>query len=138
MNSPHPNSPQLNSPEPELLPTDNLFMDHLPTGPAYGVVLVTASTLDEAIHLARTLVTERLVACANYFPITSVYTWQGQLEQSQEYQLMLKTDLGLFEALQTRIAQLHTYEVPEIIALQIDQGSSAYLTWIGQSVVGGN
>ena len=96
----------------------------------YGVVLVTASSRAEAEAIAKVLLEEKRVACANLFPVQSVYAWQGQLCQEEEWQLFLKTDLSKFSTLEQRIRQLHSYEVPEILAIPFVQGSLPYLQWL--------
>ncbi|GAB4462658.1 MAG: divalent-cation tolerance protein CutA [Elainellaceae cyanobacterium] len=100
----------------------------------YGLVLTTAASRTEAEAIARALVFTRLAACVSLFPLHSVYTWQGRLEQQDEWQLVIKTDLTLFPALETKIRELHSYDIPEIIALPISIGSADYLHWIRQSV----
>jgi periplasmic divalent cation tolerance protein len=96
------------------------------------VVYVTAGSLDEADRLARGLVEERLAACVNRIgPIQSVYRWEGKLEQSEEHLLIIKTEKDLFSALEKRVRELHTYSVPEIVALPIIDGSQDYLRWLG-------
>jgi periplasmic divalent cation tolerance protein len=96
------------------------------------VVYVTAGSLDEADRLARGLVEERLAACVNRIgPIQSVYRWEGKLEQSEEHLLIIKTERDLFSALEKRVRELHTYSVPEIVALPIIDGSQDYLRWLG-------
>lgn len=100
----------------------------------YGLVLTTAASRTEAESIARALVTDRLAACVSLLPVHSVYTWQGALEQQDEWQLVIKTDLTLFPALETKIRELHSYDVPEILALPIASGSADYLNWLGQSV----
>ena len=96
----------------------------------YGVVYVTTGTEDEARAIAHTLVQEKLAACVNFYPIQSVYTWQGTQHQDAEWQLVIKTQLVLFDALAARVQALHSYEVPEIIALPVQAGAPAYLAWI--------
>ena len=101
---------------------------------SYGVVLVSAGSLPEAEAIATSLVTSKLAACVNLVPIQSIYTWQGELHQEQEWQLLIKTDLSQFPTLEAKIRELHSYEVPEIIALPIVAGSKSYLDWICASV----
>ena len=96
----------------------------------YGVVLVTAATELEARAIAQTLVQENLAACVNFYPVQSIYTWQGKTLQDPEWQLVIKTDLQRFTELEAKIQSIHSYDVPEIIALPIQAGSSAYLDWI--------
>lgn len=95
-----------------------------------GVVLVTAGSEAEADRLARHLVETRLAACVNVYPVRSTYRWQGEVQTEPEWQLVIKTDLSQFDRLSEAIAQHHSYEVPEIIALPIVAGLPAYLTWL--------
>jgi periplasmic divalent cation tolerance protein len=100
----------------------------------YGVVLVTASSQKEAETIAGSLIESQLAACVNLLPIHSIYTWQGQIHSASEWQLIIKTDLSLFSQLEKKIKELHSYEVPEIIALPILAGSQPYLKWISDQV----
>ena len=100
----------------------------------YGVVLVTTGSKEEAGAIARTLVEANLAACVSLLPIQSVYTWQGEVHQDEEWQLIIKTDLSQFSSLEAKIREIHSYELPEIIALPILQGSQPYLDWIGSLV----
>ena len=99
----------------------------------YGIVLVTVDTQHTAQEIAAALVSDRLAACVNLYPIHSVYTWEGKMEQAAEWQLVIKTDLALFESITAALDMLHPYDVPEIIALPIQQGSEPYLAWLAQS-----
>jgi periplasmic divalent cation tolerance protein len=101
------------------------------------VVLVTAANQSEAAAIGRTLVEERLAACANLVgPIRSIYRWRDAVEDAAEYLLLIKTRAGLFEAVQQRVKQLHSYEVAEIVALDIQKGAAPYLDWVLQSTAG--
>lgn len=104
------------------------------TGGNYGVVLVTASSQKEAETIASSLIETQLAACVNLLPIHSIYTWQGKIHSDSEWQLIIKTDLSLFSQLEKKIRELHSYEVPEIIALPIIGGSQPYLQWISDNV----
>ncbi len=99
----------------------------------YCVVMVTASSQLEAETIAKTLVESKLAACVNIFPIQSIYTWQDKVHNEPEFQLFIKTDRRLFNTLETKIRELHSYEVPEIIALPIIAGSQPYLNWISEN-----
>lgn len=97
------------------------------------VVLVTAPGGEEAARIARALVEERLAACANIISgVRSIYTWQGKVEDDTEVLMVIKTREPLFDALARRVAELHTYEVPEVIAMPIARGAEAYLRWMGE------
>ncbi len=100
----------------------------------YYLVWVSAGSEAEAIAIAQALVQEKLAACVNITPMTSIYTWQSQLCQDREWQLSIKTKRICFEALKQRVAELHSYEVPEIIAIPIEAGSQNYLSWIDANV----
>jgi periplasmic divalent cation tolerance protein len=100
----------------------------------FGVVLVTASSEMEAEAIAKSLVENKLAACVSLSPIRSIYIWQGEIHADSEWQLVVKTDLAKFEALKTKVRELHSYEVPEIIAIPIVAGSEAYLDWLGRSI----
>lgn len=98
------------------------------------VVMVTTSSKDEAIAIANHLVRHRLAACVSLFPVSSIYTWQNQVHHDQEWQLMIKTQQDKFTELETKVRELHTYDVPEIIALPVTAGSMPYLNWISTQV----
>ena len=101
------------------------------SGSKYLAVLVTVGSADEAASLARTLVEERLAACGNLVErIRSIYRWKGKIEDEGEALLVLKTTAANFEALKQRIVELHSYEVPEVIALEITGGHKPYLDWL--------
>ncbi len=109
-------------------------MENDSTAAGYGVVWVTASSQEEGKAIAKTLVEAKLAACVTLMPVHSIYTWQGQVMEEQEWQMVIKTDLSQFPQLETKIRELHSYEVPEIIALPIVAGSQAYLQWISDNV----
>lgn len=100
----------------------------------YGVVLVTTSSSTEAETIAAALIESQLAACVSIFPIQSIYCWQGAIAKESEWQLLIKTDLSCLRELENQIKNLHSYEVPEIIALPIVSGSTAYLDWLGNSL----
>ncbi len=102
------------------------------------VVLVTCRTAKEAERIARALVEARLAACGNILqsPVRSVYRWKNKIESAKEFLLLIKTSRRRFARLQTAIKKLHSYEVPEIIALPVAAGSPAYLAWVTESVSG--
>ena len=99
------------------------------------IVLSTAGSTEEAQKIARYLVEKRLAACVNLVPqIESIYRWQGKVESSSEWLLLIKTTSGKVAAVEDAIRELHSYDLPECIAIVIDGGSSEYLNWIGESV----
>jgi len=105
------------------------------TGP-FRVVLVTCGTLTEGRRIARKVVSQRLAACVNIIlsPAESFYTWKGRIEKAREYLLVIKTTAKRLGSLEKEVKRLHSYEVPEFIALPIASGSRRYLSWLGESV----
>jgi len=98
----------------------------------YRLVLSTCSDLKAANLLATTLVEENLAACVNRIDnIQSTYQWQGKVESTQEYLLIIKIKAANYDIVEKRIVELHPYELPEIIAVPITAGLPAYLNWIG-------
>jgi len=101
------------------------------------VVLVSCGAEEEARRIADTLVRERLAACANLLgPVRSVYRWKGEVEVAAEHLLLIKTRLELFDRVAARVQELHSYELPEVVALPILTGTERYLDWIVQSTGG--
>jgi periplasmic divalent cation tolerance protein len=95
------------------------------------VVLVTCGSEEEAARIANSLVEERLAACVNIIsPVRSIYRWEGKIWDEKEWMLMIKTQKKRFENLEKKVKSLHSYSVPEIIALPIVEGSSSYLKWM--------
>ncbi len=95
------------------------------------VVLSTCDSEEEAKRLARHLVEERLAACVNIVPgARSVYRWKDKIEESSEFLLVIKSRRDLFPALRAELEKVHSYEVPEVIALPISDGSEPYLSWL--------
>lgn len=99
-------------------------------------VLVTCQSLREARRIGRALVERRLAACGNIVqaPVQSIYWWQGKVQSGREYLLILKSSRTKLAALQKEIQRLHSYDVPEIIALPIAAGARSYLSWISESL----
>jgi len=101
---------------------------------AISIVMVTVGNGEEALSIARTLVEEKLVACVNMVPrIRSIYRWKGEICDEEEQLLIMKTRSELYPALQSRIRQIHSYEVPEIITFPVTDGLSEYLNWVVDS-----
>ena len=101
----------------------------------YCSIYVTAASEDEAHMIGRTLVEERLAACANILPVKSVYRWRGNIEESGEAAMFLKTRSELVDRLIVRVKQLHSHEVPCIVSFLIEKGNQEYLGWIGESTL---
>jgi len=102
------------------------------------LVLVTCPLLALARKIARSVVQKRLAACVNVVrtPVESFYTWKGKLESAREHLLLIKTTAARLPHLEKEVKRLHTYDVPEFIALPIAEGSAEYLSWLLESVSG--
>ena len=102
------------------------------------IVLSTTNSEEEARKIARHLVDSRLAACVNIIPqITSIYRWLDNVDEAEEYLLIIKTTATAFDKVREAIAQMHSYDVPECVCLTIEDGSPSYLGWIAQSVAPG-
>ena len=98
------------------------------------VILSTTGSEEQALAIARALVSERLAACVNIIgPIRSVYRWRDAIEDEQEYLLLIKTRATSYVKVERRVRELHTYEVPEVLALSADRGSPPYIKWLLES-----
>ena len=98
------------------------------------LVISTAGSREEASRIAKALIEEKLAACVNIVgPIESVYRWQGKVESAQELLMLIKTIAAKAASVTSRIRELHSYDLPEAIEVNIDGGSSEYLKWIGES-----
>lgn len=98
------------------------------------VVWVTCSSEEEAVKIAKALVEDRLAACVNFIPsVRSIYRWEGKIWDEQEWLLVIKTRKERFKEMETKVKALHSYSVPEIIALPVTEGSSAYFNWINEN-----
>jgi periplasmic divalent cation tolerance protein len=101
------------------------------------LVLSTCETLDAARRIARHLVDRQLAACVNLVPaVESIYRWKGAVETAGEILLLIKTSRTRFDELQAELRQVHPYEVPECVAVPVETGSSAYLTWWSDQLSG--
>lgn len=98
------------------------------------VIYITVSNEEEGVNIAKKLVEEKLAGCINIVrDIRSVYTWQGKIEDEHELLLIVKSDRKLFKRLKDRVKELHSYTVPEIIAIPIIEGSEDYLKWLQEA-----
>jgi periplasmic divalent cation tolerance protein len=98
------------------------------------IVFVMAGGEDEAAKIARSLVEERIAACVNIVgPVRSLYRWRGAIEDEKEYLLIIKSRAQLFPKLERRVKELHSYEVPEVVALAMSRVSKPYLDWLVDS-----
>jgi periplasmic divalent cation tolerance protein len=99
------------------------------------IVLTNTGSQDEARKIASALVERKLAACVNIIPaVESTYWWKGKIETAPEWTLLIKTVRSNFEAVRDAIRELHSYDLPECIAIAIDDGSPEYLSWINESV----
>ena len=99
------------------------------------VVLTTCASQEHASHLARHLIEERLAACVTILPqARSFYRWKEKIENEEEFVLLIKSGREVFPKLREAIAKEHTYEVPEVIALAVVDGSEAYLNWLDREI----
>ena len=100
----------------------------------YSVILTAVSNKEQALLIARELTQLHLCACVNILPsVTSVYFWEGKLCEENELLLLIKARSENFEKIQTKILELHEYELPEVISLPIDKAYEKYLNWIDKS-----
>jgi periplasmic divalent cation tolerance protein len=101
------------------------------------IALSTAGSLEEGRRLARLLVERRVAACVNLVPgLTSIYRWQSAVEEAAEVLLLIKTTAEQLPALEATLRELHSYEVPELLALEVESGSGPYVDWLLDSVGG--
>jgi periplasmic divalent cation tolerance protein len=97
------------------------------------VIFITAGSMSEAKKIGHALVEEKLAACSNIIsPINSIYNWQGKICDDKEALMIFKTKKKLFKQIVKRVEELHSYDVPEIIAMPIIEGSSKYLSWVNE------
>jgi periplasmic divalent cation tolerance protein len=100
------------------------------------IALTTCPSPEVAERLANALVAERLAACVNRLPgVTSTYIWEGRVQNEAEILLIIKTTAGRFEVLKERLAAVHPYELPELVAIPVCAGSERYIEWVRQTVV---
>ena len=100
----------------------------------FCIVLVTCASRREAERIARALVEDRLCACVNVLPgVKSVFTWKGRFSKASETMLLCKTRKSLFKEVEKAVLMMHSYEVPEIISIPVENGSAKYLGWIRET-----
>ncbi len=102
---------------------------------AYTVLFITTANAEEAQRIASTLLNQKKAACVNIVPkVSSLFWWQDKLDSAQESLLIVKTKTSLLNEIVTLVREIHSYDVPEIIALPIVGGNQDYLNWIGKEV----
>lgn len=94
------------------------------------VIATSCGSRDEAERIATALIEERLAACVQILPVTSVYRWDGKVERAEEHVLHIKTRAALADRVEDRVCALHSYKVPELLMLPVAGGSAAYLAWM--------
>jgi periplasmic divalent cation tolerance protein len=100
----------------------------------FVLILVTTNSQEEGERIARSLVDSKLSACVNIIPgFRSIYRWKGKIWDEGELLLLIKTRMALFEQVESKVKEIHSYEVPEIIAIPIIRGSETYLDWLLES-----
>jgi periplasmic divalent cation tolerance protein len=98
------------------------------------IVLTTAGSQEEARKIANALVERRLAACVNIVPhVESIYRWQGKIETAEEWLLLIKTQAELFDRVRNAVKELHSYDLPECLMLEVAAGSPEYLDWIAKN-----
>jgi periplasmic divalent cation tolerance protein len=98
------------------------------------IVLTTAGSQEEARKIANALVERRLAACVNIVPhVESIYRWQGKIETAEEWLLLIKTQAELFDRVRNAVKELHSYDLPECVMLEVAAGSPEYLDWIAKN-----
>jgi periplasmic divalent cation tolerance protein len=100
----------------------------------FSIIYITAGDMPEARKIGRILVEERLAACANIFPITSIFRWKGKIDEASEFGIIVKTRTDKVKDIEKRVKEIHSYKVPCVVSFRIDDGSLDYLEWIKDSV----
>jgi periplasmic divalent cation tolerance protein len=107
----------------------------LEDGTQVRIVLTTMANVEEAARVGRALVEERLAACATLIPaVQSIYRWKGEVESATETLLLLKTGVEQLATLEAQLRELHSYETPEFLVLDVDGVSHPYLAWLRESL----
>jgi periplasmic divalent cation tolerance protein len=102
---------------------------------SYVFVVITTPNKEEAVKIVRSLLKERLIACANILgPVSSLFWWQGKIDEENEFLVFMKSRKSLFERISKRVTEIHSYDVPEIILLPIIEGLPPYLDWLRDSL----
>jgi periplasmic divalent cation tolerance protein len=102
------------------------------TNAQYAVLVTTAANQDDAKIIAKALLEQKLAACVQLTPITSLYTWEGKMSEDAEILILVKTRAAITDKAMAAILAVHKYKVPEIIQLPIEKGHGAYLSWIDE------
>ncbi len=100
----------------------------------FSVIYITAGDIEEAKKIGMKLIEERLAACVNIFPITSIFRWKNNIDEANEFGIIVKTKSNKFKEIEKRVKELHSYEVPCVVSFKIDEGRADYLKWIDECV----
>ncbi|MCX9085052.1 MAG: divalent-cation tolerance protein CutA [Candidatus Methanoperedens sp.] len=100
----------------------------------FSIIYITAGDMTEARKIGRILVEERLAACANFFPITSIFRWKGNVDEASEFGIIVKTRTDRVKEIEKRVKEIHSYEIPCVVSFKIEYGSAEYLEWINDSM----
>ena len=100
----------------------------------FSIIYITAGDIEEARKIGRMLIEERLAACANIFPITSIFRWKGKIDEANEFGIFVKTRSEKVKEIENKVKEIHSYEVPCVVSFNMDEGSADYLEWIDESV----
>ncbi|MFZ3384471.1 MAG: divalent-cation tolerance protein CutA, partial [Candidatus Methanoperedens sp.] len=96
----------------------------------FSIIYITAGDMAQARMIGRKLVEERLAACVNIFPITSIFRWKGNIDEANEFGIIVKTRSDKVKEIEKKVLEIHSYEVPCVVSFKIDEGSKDYLNWI--------
>ncbi len=100
----------------------------------FSIIYITAGDMAEARNIGHKLIDEKLAACANIFPISSIFRWKGKIDEANEFAIIVKTRADKVEEIESRVKELHSYEVPCIISFNLAGGSAEYLKWIDECI----
>lgn len=100
----------------------------------FSIIYITAGDLEEARKIGKNLIEERLAACVNIFPITSIFRWKDAIDEANEFGMIVKTKTSRVKEIEEKVKELHSYEVPCVVTFDIVSGSAEYLEWIAGSV----
>lgn len=100
----------------------------------FSIIYITAGDMEEARRIGKKLIEERLAACVNIFPITSIFRWKDNIDEAQEFGVLVKTKTVKVKEIEQRVKEIHSYEVPCVISFKLDEGSPDFLRWIDESV----
>ena len=98
---------------------------------SYNIVFMTVPNKEEAVKIVRALLEEKLIACANIMDtVSSFFWWKGNIEEEKEALVLMKSHDNLFNRLSTRVAEIHSYDVPEVLSVPVVEGLPSYLDWM--------